>query len=129
MGRAIAQGYLSTFNPVIIDYIGLMRPNPKVKYDMRPFLDMLREPPPAIIERMNVPHPTFGFKLLDVFDIDCPLDGDAFFVPRAREAYIWLTKNAVGQFRTDPEQKTIGNYVNIQIADVRDVVLFKTYWL
>lgn len=106
-----------------------MQPNPKAKYDMRPFIDMFRQPPPAIIELTNVAHPTFGFKLLDMFNIEEQMDGDNFLVPRAREAYIWLKENAIGQFRNDPNQKTIGNYVNVQIADVRDVVLFKTYWL
>jgi hypothetical protein len=94
-----------------------------------PFTDDPDRPPPDIVEKTNVAHPTFGFKLKDRFKLAHDLAADDFLTKRAREAYLWLKNNATGLFRVDPEQKTIGNYVNVQILNERDVVLFKTYWL
>lgn len=105
-----------------------------------PFVDGPDRPPPEIVELRNVAHPTFALKLRDDFsiewrsttkadDFDVGFSGDKFLTTRAKEAYLWLKENALGLYRPDPDQKTIGNYVNLQILDERDVVLFKTYWL
>lgn len=95
-----------------------------------PYVDGPDRPPPEIVERTNVAHPTFGFLLEGTPIYPGTLnDKMEFLSARAREAYLWLLNQAIGPVRIVPSASTGRVYVDVQIQNEQDAVLFKTFWI
>ncbi len=97
-----------------------------------PFVDGPDRPAPELIELANVVHPTFGFLLdEDAIVMPGPVSEKMLFLKgKARDAYQWLLDQAVGPVYIVPNLTTgRSSYVHVQMKEVQDAVLFKTFWL